>query len=234
MQCFYNRQKISPQLSDVLSCIHSLPKDWISNARPCSPRVLFYFETCPAVFQDPNSEANIKKLEHSLEDQIYHVLRKNRIVTNIRYEVNDVFKANPTKQLRSFFCSSNSLFAIPANQEFVYVHTGNTDSRDMLGYMARKLVESCKTSSGGTTSKSLTSLDSNNILMDDTDIGNTKMNDDEIRVMYIYEYNFCAFTEIHSFGSFLQQHINLAFARGFDDNVSRHSIPAHFEVIEIF
>ncbi|XP_071555169.1 nonsense-mediated mRNA decay factor SMG8 [Temnothorax nylanderi] len=178
------RQKLSPQLSDVLSSIHSLPKDWISNVRPCSPRVLFYFETCPAVFQDPNSEANIKKLEHSLEDQIYHVLRKHRIVTNI---------------------SSNSLFAIPANQEFVYVHTGNTDSRDMLGYMARKLIQSCKTSSGSTP-RSLTSLDPPNIAVDDTE------------------------TETHSFRSFLQQHINLAFARGFDDNVSRHSIPAHFEV----
>ncbi|XP_012536412.1 protein SMG8 [Monomorium pharaonis] len=179
------RQKISPQLSDVLSCIHSLPKDWISNARPCSPRVLFYFETCPAVFKDPDNETNIKKLEHSLEDQIYHVLRKNRIVTNI---------------------SSNSLFAIPANQEFVYVHTGSTDSKDMLGYMAGKLIQSCKASSSGTTSKSLTSMDLSNITMDDTE------------------------TETHSFRSFLQQHIDLAFAKGFDDNVSRHSIPAHFEV----
>lgn len=79
-----SRQKVSPQLSDVLSCIYSLPKDWISNVRPCSPRVLFYFETCPTVFQDATNGANIKKLEHSLEDQIYQVLRKNRIVTNIR------------------------------------------------------------------------------------------------------------------------------------------------------
>lgn len=38
------------------------------------------------------------------------------------------------------------------------------------------------------------------------------------------------FTETRSFRSFLQQHINLAFARGFDDNVGRHSVPAYFEV----
>lgn len=69
------------------------------------------------------------------------------------------------------FCSSNSLFAIPANQEFVYVHTGSTDSRDMLGYMARKLIQSCKISSGGTASRSLTSLDSNNIVVDDSGTG---------------------------------------------------------------
>ncbi|KOX73371.1 Protein SMG8 [Melipona quadrifasciata] len=178
------RQKVSPQLSDVLSCIYSLPKDWISNVRPCSPRVLFYFETCPTVFQDAINGANIKKLEHSLEDQIYHVLRKNRIVTNI---------------------SSNSLFAIPANQEFVYVHTGTIESRDILGYMAKKLVQSCKVSSGGSTSRSLASQDSN-IQIDDTE------------------------TETRSFRSFLQQHINLAFARGFDDNVGRHSVPAYFEI----
>ncbi|XP_003403110.1 nonsense-mediated mRNA decay factor SMG8 [Bombus terrestris] len=178
------RQKVSPQLSDVLSSIYSLPKDWISNVRPCSPRVLFYFETCPTVFQDPASGANIKKLEHSLEDQIYQVLRKNRIVTNI---------------------SSNSLFAIPANQEFVYVHTGTTESRDILGYMAKKLIQSCKVSSGGSTSRSLASQDSN-IQIDDTE------------------------TETRSFRSFLQQHINLAFARGFDDNVGRHSVPAYFEI----
>ncbi|XP_003701120.1 nonsense-mediated mRNA decay factor SMG8 isoform X2 [Megachile rotundata] len=184
------RQKVSPQLSDVLSCIYSLPKDWVSNVRPCSPRVLFYFETCPSVFQDSSSGANIKKLEHSLEDQIYHVLRKNRIVTNI---------------------SSNSLFAIPANQEFVYVHTGTNESRDILGYMARKLMQSCKVSSGGSTSRSLASQDSN-IQIDDTE------------------------SDTRSFRSFLQQHINLAFARGFDDNVGRHSMPAYFEIpnVQIF
>ncbi|EZA51583.1 hypothetical protein DMN91_010427 [Ooceraea biroi] len=180
------RQKISPQLSDVLSSIHSLPKDWIANVRPCSPRVLFYFESCPPIFQDPDGSANIKKLEHSLEDQIYQMLRKNRIVTNI---------------------SSNSLFAIPANQEFVYVHTGSTESKDMLGYMARKLIQSCKVSSGGITSRSLASSDSNDVLTDaDTE------------------------NETRSFRLFLQQHIDLAFVKGFDDNVSRHSTPAYFEI----
>ncbi|KAL2743606.1 nonsense-mediated mRNA decay factor SMG8 isoform X3 [Vespula maculifrons] len=180
------RQKISPQLSDVLSGISTIPKDWISNARPCSPRVLFYFESCPIpmTLQDADNGGNIKKLEHSLEDQIYHVLRKNRIVTNI---------------------SSNSLFAIPANQEFVYVHNGPTESRDILGYMMKKLIQSCKVSSGGSTSRSLASLDTN-LETDDTEI------------------------ETRSFKSFLQQHINLAFGRGFDDNVGRHSVPAYFEI----
>lgn len=48
--------------------------------------------------------------------------------------------------------------------------------------------------------------------------------------MYIKIIITYIFVEIRSFRSFLQQHINLAFARGFDDNVGRHSIPAYFEV----
>lgn len=178
------RQKTSVPLSDVLNSIPSLSKEWISNVRPCSPRVLFYFETCPSAFRDPDSGANIKEIEHSLEDQIYSILRKNRIVTNI---------------------SSNSLFAIPANQEFVFIHTGPTESRDILGYMAKKLIQSCQVSSGGTTSRSLASLDSNLI--------NTESD-----------------SESHTFSQFLKQHISLAFAKGFDDNVGRHSAPAHFEI----
>lgn len=103
----------------------------------------------------------------------------------------------------------------------------------MLGYMARKLIQSCKTSSSSTASKNLTSLDLNNTAMDDTETGKIKMDNDKAKRTYIYvKYNFCVFTETHSFRSFLQQHINLAFARGFDDNVSRHSVPAHFEVHE--
>ncbi|XP_033223576.1 protein SMG8 [Belonocnema kinseyi] len=178
------RQKVSLPLADILSSVPGLSKDWISNVRPCSPRVLFYFETCPNLFRDLESGANIKKLEHSLEDQIYHVLRKNRIVTNV---------------------SSNSLFAIPANQEFVFVYTGPTESRDILGYMTRKLIQSCKVSSSTTTSRSLASLDSN-------------LNSPESEA------------DAHTFNVFLQQHITLAFARGFDDNVGRHTAPAHFEI----
>jgi len=79
-----------------------------------------------------------------------------------------------------FASSSNSLFAIPANQEFVYVHTGSTESKDMLGYMTRHLMLSCKVSSGGTTSRSLASSDSNDILADTgIENGKNKLDGDE-------------------------------------------------------
>ncbi|XP_043288529.1 protein SMG8 isoform X2 [Venturia canescens] len=174
----------SLQLTFALRSIPGLPKGWETNGRPCSPRVLFYFETCPSVFRDPESGASIKKLEHSLEDQIYQVLRKNRIVTNI---------------------SSNSLFAIPANQEFVYVHTGSTESRDLLGYMTRNLIKSCTAASSGT---------------------NTKTNENLQLTFNTFESE----TETRSFRTFLQQHINLAFSKGFDDNVGRHNVHSHFDI----
>lgn len=119
----------------------------------------------------------------------------------------------------------------------MYVYTGSTDSRDMLGYMARKLVESCKVSSGGTTSRSLASLESNSFAPDDPDTGKTETRREKIkrkRRNSVCKNNYRAFAEPRTFGSFLQQHINLAFARGFDDNVSRHSIPAHFEVDVVY
>jgi len=47
----------------------------------------------------------------------------------------------------------------------------------MLGYMARQLIQSCKVSSGGTTSRSLASLDSNSLAHDDSDTGKTEMDE---------------------------------------------------------
>lgn len=81
----YSRQKTSGPLSSILGSISGLPKCWITNSRPCSPRVLFYFETCPETLKDTGeNSSSIKMLEHSLEDQIYHVLKENHIVHNIR------------------------------------------------------------------------------------------------------------------------------------------------------
>nr|CAD7392788.1 unnamed protein product [Timema cristinae] len=131
------RQKVQNSVMDQLRSVVGIPKEWISAGRPCAPRVLFLFETCPAPFRDvPVGEKSkvmdmlrnagatnksqaagkpsIKKLEHSLEDQIYHILRKSRVVTNN---------------------SSNSLFAIPANQEFVFVNTKVDPTRDRLSHM---------------------------------------------------------------------------------------------------
>ncbi|RNA03061.1 SMG8 [Brachionus plicatilis] len=97
------RSKIQPSVVELLKSLDlSINKDWIYAGRPCSPRVLFTFENCqPNILK---SSQSIEKLQHSLEDQIYNSLRKSYVITNI---------------------SNNSLFSIPVNQEFVYIHRHN-------------------------------------------------------------------------------------------------------------
>jgi Smg8_Smg9 len=71
------RQKSSQLLTDALQKVNGLSADWVSQQRPCAPRLLFYCQSKPL---GPSSD--IKKLEHALEDQIYRLLRKCRIITN--------------------------------------------------------------------------------------------------------------------------------------------------------
>ncbi|XP_057317890.1 nonsense-mediated mRNA decay factor SMG8 isoform X1 [Microplitis mediator] len=191
------RQKVSTQLSSLLGTISGLPKSWVTNCRPCPPRVLFYFETGPVELkQTPENLPNIKQLEHSMEDQIYDILKENHVVHNI---------------------SSYCLFAIPANQEFVYIHTGSTESRDMYGYMMRKLIDSCKISSGSKNNTNNNNVNNNNNNKSDKGEG---------------IFNFGINNELRSFKTFLHQHVNLAFSKGFDDNskVGRHPVPSYFEI----
>ncbi|XP_034828775.1 nonsense-mediated mRNA decay factor SMG8 [Maniola hyperantus] len=71
---------------------------WDSHGRPCCPRLLFHFRRAPTPLK--RAHAALKRLEHAMEDQIYFILRKARIITNV---------------------CAKSLFAIPKNEEFVYI-----------------------------------------------------------------------------------------------------------------
>lgn len=70
------------QIQDVLRSVSKLSTEWIDNGRPCTPRLVFYFEQCPKQYRNQKKypQQNIKKLEHDIEDRIYHILRKVRIV----------------------------------------------------------------------------------------------------------------------------------------------------------
>nr|CAD7262909.1 unnamed protein product [Timema shepardi] len=201
------RQKVQNSVMDQLRSVVGIPKEWISAGRPCAPRVLFLFETCPAPFRDvPDGDKSkvmdmlrnagatnksqaagkpsIKKLEHSLEDQIYRILRKSRVVTNN---------------------SSNSLFAIPANQEFVFVNTKVDPTRDRLSHMINSLVNFCKDPNSDPVRNRNDSLEDSLLGLHPDSHG-------------------------HNFRNFLQQHIDQGFHKGFDDNVGRHALPSYFEV----
>ncbi|XP_026465083.1 protein SMG8-like [Ctenocephalides felis] len=96
---------------------------WYQAGRLCSPRCLFLFEKSP-LGRRPSSGSDVKKLEHALEDQIYRVLRKARVVTNR---------------------SADSLFSVPKNDEFVYVLTHEDGhGEDRLAKAIRDLVTSCQ------------------------------------------------------------------------------------------
>ncbi|XP_039282793.1 protein SMG8 [Nilaparvata lugens] len=155
--------------------------------RLCSPRVLFYFQRAPSLFRKSSSDSSgvknssIKKLKHSIEDQIYHILRKSRVVTNI---------------------CANSLFAIPANQEFVFIEMGNKENQDWHSYLLESMIDLC--------------LHPNQSAGDQSNCSPST-----------YEYTAAGRMEgdpnpDYSFKKFLMQHVNLALKKGFDDNVGRH------------
>jgi hypothetical protein len=46
------RQKVLGGFSEILRTVPGLSEEWITNCRPCSPRVLFLFESCPAIYRE--------------------------------------------------------------------------------------------------------------------------------------------------------------------------------------
>ncbi|XP_015251559.1 PREDICTED: protein SMG8 [Cyprinodon variegatus] len=105
------RQKALPLLrAAIKDC--AVSKEWKLNSRPCPPRLLFVFQMNAALKvsgngsesggnpDKPKKHSPRRRLQHALEDQIYRIFRKSRVLTNQ---------------------SSNCLFTVPANQAFVYV-----------------------------------------------------------------------------------------------------------------
>ncbi|KAG8182047.1 hypothetical protein JTE90_013977 [Oedothorax gibbosus] len=201
------RLKAVPWFKELLADV-DVSGDWIQNGRPCSPRVLFVFESSPLFHTNdthasegrskPKKQSPLKKLEHSLEDQIYRILRKSRVITNI---------------------SGNSLFAVPANQEFVYIFSSKRFITDFVGFFLTQIREHCQAA------KELDFADSKS----KNKINNLGFSYDN---GFPYENSSSENTE-HSFSKFLFQHINLALTKGFDDNVGRYPVPAFFELATV-
>ncbi|XP_013137645.1 PREDICTED: protein smg8-like [Papilio polytes] len=94
---------------------------WENHGRPCCPRLLFHFRRAPTPLR--KAPAALKRLEHAVEDQLYFMLRKTRIITNV---------------------CAKSVFAIPKNEEFVYINTEEeTGSARDVSSLVRGLVQMC-------------------------------------------------------------------------------------------
>lgn len=115
------RLKSQPLITDLLKKFPNFPSEWIESGRPCSPRVLFVFES----YEKNNSIIlNRRKYEQYLEDQIYRFLRKSRIITNI---------------------CANSLFAICNQNDFVFISTKDPTVRDPNKFFMDLIIKYCTT-----------------------------------------------------------------------------------------
>ncbi|XP_066261419.1 nonsense-mediated mRNA decay factor SMG8 [Euwallacea similis] len=108
-------KKLFDKICDSLKAVENLSSDWVANGRPCTPRIIFFFERANTL-----NNISIKKLEHNLEDKIYHILKKTRIITT----------------------TGCSLFAIPLNDEFVYV--SDEPPKDRLSEAVKGLIRDCQ------------------------------------------------------------------------------------------
>ncbi|XP_050413442.1 nonsense-mediated mRNA decay factor SMG8, partial [Patella vulgata] len=195
------RLKLQGCLTEELSD-YPISKDWYTSARLCSPRVLFVFQTATFELNYEDSDLSynksraqksppIKKLQLKLEDQIYRILRKSRVITNI---------------------SNNSLFAVPANHEFVYVHTKREDVVDpVISYL--QLLRNFNTPVKEESPKSRSYLT------------NRRAGQGPIT-----SSSFTGRVRESNFREFLWQHIELAFSKGFNDNVGRNPVSPIFEL----
>lgn len=119
------RQKLSEKVSSILKGVKNISSEWQTNGRFCCPRILFYFEKCPPSMKNidnPEVLANLKKLEHSVEDQIYRILKKCRILSSN---------------------TRNSLCAVPLNQEFVFIETETNVMKDWTSFYLNSLISFC-------------------------------------------------------------------------------------------
>ncbi|XP_034406749.1 protein SMG8 [Cyclopterus lumpus] len=125
------RQKVLPLIrAAIKDC--PVSKEWKLNCRPCPPRLLFVFQMNGSLKVSPTSSESggnpdkpkkhspRRRLQHALEDQIYRIFRKSRVLTNQ---------------------SSNCLFTVPANQAFVYVVPAADE--DPVGALLSQLRSNC-------------------------------------------------------------------------------------------
>ncbi|PVD35298.1 hypothetical protein C0Q70_02258 [Pomacea canaliculata] len=181
------RLKLQTPLCEMMQVL-PVSKDWTSTGRLCSPRVLFVFQTSTfAMNTDEDLPAAGSKVR-SQESMNVEVINKILLSSN------------------------NSLFAIPANQEFVYIHCRKNDPTDPVSFILTQM----RSSSGFELPRSKSYLI--------TRPGNSSS--DRLRSPLQTS------RQENSFKEFLWQHIEMAFTKGFDDNVGRNPVAARFELAQ--
>lgn len=130
------RSKLANPLSKKLKVLKLIPKWWHNFGRPCNPRLIFYFATCPLELRGDKGMAEIikktgklskhpplKRLEFSLEDQIHRVFKRARITH-----------------------TPNNLFNLSTKDNYVFVNNGGSNdttigesTQDALSYFLNQM-----------------------------------------------------------------------------------------------
>ncbi|XP_039249346.2 nonsense-mediated mRNA decay factor SMG8-like [Styela clava] len=212
------RTKLVPVIKDVLKDC-SVGRDWWVNGRPCPPRLLLVFQRCHLLTLTNKQSENekptepglvpkkkkppVKRLQHTIEDQVYRILRSSRVLTN-----NAV----------------NCLFSVPPNQAFVHIMTDEfkkiEKEEDPIGGMFDLLLDSFKRH------RDPNSMSRAKELLADTPAHwmEDYMSEDERRRKESKDGG-------NNIRSFLHQHTSLVFdKKGFNDSIGRNPLPSHFEL----
>ncbi|XP_007057794.4 protein SMG8 [Chelonia mydas] len=216
------RQKVLPSLK---AAIKDCPvgKEWKLNCRPCPPRLLFLFQLNGALKVDPppgrgqdlcgqlekpppKKHSPKRRLQHALEDQIYRIFRKSRVLTNQ---------------------SINCLFTVPANQAFVYIVAGGAqDGEDPVAMLLEQLRGNC-------TMKETDSLLAPTLAGPRR---YQMMRHGRQQLSFHVESSSSSSSSSGqlvdcTLKEFLWQHVELVLSKkGFDDSVGRNPQPSHFEL----
>ncbi|XP_015679965.1 protein SMG8 [Protobothrops mucrosquamatus] len=221
------RQKVLPTLK---AAIKDCPvgKDWKLFCRPCPPRLLFLFQLNRALKVEPppgrgqelggplekpppKKHSPKRRLQHALEDQIYRIFRKSRVLTNQ---------------------SINCLFTVPANQAFVYIVAGGAqEGEDPIAVLLEQLRNNC------TARESDTSLGP--ALAGPRRYHMMRHGRQQLSFHAESSGGTCGSSSSSCSGQlvdctlkeFLFQHVELVLCKkGFDDSVGRNPQPSHFEL----
>uniref|UniRef100_A0A8C4R9L3 Nonsense-mediated mRNA decay factor SMG8 n=1 Tax=Eptatretus burgeri TaxID=7764 RepID=A0A8C4R9L3_EPTBU len=206
------RQKAQPLLRTQMEKT-PVGSEWQLHCRPCPPRLLFIFGPVELgaltrghenldVNDKPRRNSPRRRLQHALEDQIYRIFRKSRLLTNQ---------------------SINCLFTVPANQAFVYILT--KQSQDPTSTLVAQLQKNCtiKDSESSTTGPCRFRLSRAS--------GQPGLVPPAPAPQLSCSFDAMAATSEASLHDFVWQHAHLVLTRrGFEDSVGRNPQPSHLEV----
>ncbi|GFS04651.1 protein smg8-like [Elysia marginata] len=242
------RGKLQTSMCEILSSISGVSSKWSSFGRVCTPRVLFVFET-PSLegdeaesssFKSSKKYPPMKRLQMGIEDMIYRILRKTRAITNI---------------------SNNSLFSIPVNHQFVYLHSKRQEISDPAEFMTSLIRHQCSPLSEAVVTDPTPGTSGSQQKSKSYSLSRRKMNPPVPEPLSLSATSTLSTAKLgaasqqalstpsksfsggrqpglsksndQSLKEFLRQHVDMVFSKSINDNVGRHGVEPIFELPQL-